>query len=171
MSWCVKVDTLGRLCDDDLERSYIHFTTTTIYFIGTAYNFYFLIIYKPSTLIISPQTFSTQLGAGTAWFCLSQCAIPFCTLSSLYSLSLLLICTVVSQVTLLSSYNSEATVSSLCSLPVPILFEFLLNFSRKCVKKAAWSVLSQQPSSHVWSCIHSRQGFHPGLWPGLRSLC
>jgi len=22
-----------------------------------------------------------QLGAGTAWFCLSQCAIPFCTLS------------------------------------------------------------------------------------------
>jgi len=21
-----------------------------------------------------------QLGAGTAWFCLSQCAIPFCTL-------------------------------------------------------------------------------------------
>jgi len=22
------------------------------------------------------------LGAGTAWFCLSQCAIPFCTLSA-----------------------------------------------------------------------------------------
>jgi len=22
-----------------------------------------------------------QLGAGTVWFCLSQCAIPFCTLS------------------------------------------------------------------------------------------
>ena len=38
-----------------------------------------LIIYKPSTLIISPQTFSTQLGAGTSLFRLSQCAIPFCT--------------------------------------------------------------------------------------------
>jgi len=50
-------------------------------FIGAAYNSYFLIIYKPSSLIISPRTFSTQLGAGTAWFCLSQCAIPFCTLS------------------------------------------------------------------------------------------
>ena len=48
-----------------------------------------LIIYKPSTLIISPQTFSTQLGADTSLFCLSQCAIPFCTLSpSLLSLSL-----------------------------------------------------------------------------------
>jgi len=82
LSQCVKVDTLGRLCDDDLERSYIHFTTTNIYFIGAAYNFYFLIIYKPSTLIISPRTFSTQLGAGTAQFCLSQCAIPFCTFST-----------------------------------------------------------------------------------------
>jgi len=46
------------------------------------YNSYFLIIYKPSSLIISPQTFSTQLGAGTAWFCLSQYAIPICTLSA-----------------------------------------------------------------------------------------
>ena len=40
-----------------------------------------LIIYKPSTLIISSQTFNTQLGAGTSLFCLSQCTIPFCTLS------------------------------------------------------------------------------------------
>jgi len=48
-----------------------------IYFTGAAYNSYFLIIYKPSTLIISPRTFSMQLGAGTAWFCLSQCAITF----------------------------------------------------------------------------------------------
>jgi len=46
------------------------------------YNSYFLIIYKPLSLIISPWTFSTQLGASTAWFCLSQCAIPFCTLSA-----------------------------------------------------------------------------------------
>ena len=38
-----------------------------------------LIIYKPSTLIIFPQTFSMQLGASTSLFCLSQCAIPFCT--------------------------------------------------------------------------------------------
>ena len=44
-----------------------------------------LIIYKPSTLIISPQTFSIQLGAGTSLFCLSQCAIPFCTFSALTS--------------------------------------------------------------------------------------
>jgi len=83
--WCVKVDTLGRLCDDNLERIYDHFTTTNVYFIGAAYNSYFLIIYKPSSLIISPRTFSTQLGTGTAWFCLSQCAIPFCTLSPEWS--------------------------------------------------------------------------------------
>jgi len=41
-----------------------------------------LIIYKPSTLIISPRTFSTQLGAGISLVCLSQHAILFCTLSS-----------------------------------------------------------------------------------------
>jgi len=81
LSRCVKVDTLGRLCDDDLGRLYNHFTTTNVYLIGAVYNSYFLIIYKPSSLIISPRTFSTQLGAGTVWFCLSQCAIPFCTLS------------------------------------------------------------------------------------------
>ena len=81
MSQCVKVDTLGRLCNDDLERLYNHFITTNIYLIRAAYNSYFLIIYKASSLIISPWTFSTQLGAGTAWFCLSQCAILFCTLS------------------------------------------------------------------------------------------
>ena len=48
----------------------------------------------------------------------------------LCSLPTLIVCTVVSQVALLPSYNSEATVSSLCSLPVLIysnLFEFLLN--------------------------------------------
>ena len=45
-----------------------------------------LIIYKPSTLIISPWTFSTQLGAGTSLFCLSQCAISFCTLSPLFGI-------------------------------------------------------------------------------------
>jgi len=44
------------------------------------YNSTFLIIYKPLSLIISPQTFSIQLGAGTSLFCLSQCAIPFCPL-------------------------------------------------------------------------------------------
>jgi len=81
LSRCVKIDTLGRLYDDDLERSYNPFTTTTIYFIEAAYNSYFLIIYKPSSLIISPRTFSMQLGADTSLFCLSQYAIPFCTLS------------------------------------------------------------------------------------------
>jgi len=81
LSQCVKVDTLGRLCNDDLERSYDHFTTTKVYFIEAVYNFYFLIIYKPLSLITSSRTFSMQLGAGTAWFCLFQCTIPFCTLS------------------------------------------------------------------------------------------
>jgi len=81
LSQYVKVDTLERLCNDDLGRLYNHFTTTNVYLIGAAYNSYFLIIYKPSSLIISPRTFSTPLGAGTAWFCLSQYAIPFCTLS------------------------------------------------------------------------------------------
>ena len=38
----------------------------------------------------------------------------------------LVICTVISQVALFSSYNSKVTVSSLCSLPVPILFSFFL---------------------------------------------
>ena len=38
------------------------------------------------------------------------------------------------------------------------------------MKKAAWSVLSQQPSSHVQSRVHTRQGFHLGLWPGLIPL-
>jgi len=49
---------------------------------------------------------------------------------SLCSLPTLIVCTVVSQVALLPSYNSKATVSLLCSLPVPIypnLFEFILN--------------------------------------------
>jgi len=66
LSQCVKVDTLERLCDDNLERSYNPFITTNAYFIGAMYNPYFLIIYKPSFLIIFPQTFSMQLGAGTA---------------------------------------------------------------------------------------------------------
>jgi len=47
---------------------------------------------------------------------------------SLCSLSSLVICTVVSQVALFPSYNSKATVSLLCSLPVPIYSEFIVNF-------------------------------------------
>ena len=39
--WCIRVDILERLCDDDLERSYNSFTTTNIYFTGAAYNSYF----------------------------------------------------------------------------------------------------------------------------------
>jgi len=142
---------------------------------------------------------------------------------SLCSLPSLVICTVVSQVAVLPSYNSKATVSlqivcqvavfssftgnlhcckSGCSAPFlqqwghsqltlltaccnfisiyPNLFEFLLNlfefiwilwnFSSECVKKAAWSVLSQQPSSHIRSCVHTRWGFHLGLWPFLNPL-
>ena len=45
---------------------------------------------------------------------------------SLCSLSSLVVCTVVSWVALLPFYNSKAIVSSLCSLPVPILFQFIL---------------------------------------------
>jgi len=44
----------------------------------------------------------------------------------LYSLPSLLICTIVSQVAVLPSSNSKATASSLCSLPVPILFQLIL---------------------------------------------
>ena len=50
------------------------------------------------------------------------------------------------------------------------LVEIWLNEVCDSMKKAAWSVLSQLPSSHVWSRIHSRRGFHPGLWPGLIPL-
>ena len=95
----------------------------------------------------------------------------------------LVVYTIVSQVALLPSYNSKATVSSLCSLPILIYSNFsqfisiftefiwiLWNLSREYVKKAAWSVLSQLPLSHVWSCIHSRQGFYLGLWPFLNPL-
>jgi len=81
------------------------------------------------------------------------------SIRSLCSLPSLLIYTVVSQVAVLPSSNSKATASLLCLLPVPILFQLILiylNFSRECVKKAAWSVLSQQASSHVWSHIHTR---------------
>jgi len=49
---------------------------------------------------------------------------------SLCSFPILIVCTVVSQVALLPSYNSKTIVSSLCSLPVsiyPNLFEFILN--------------------------------------------
>ena len=83
----------------------------------------------------------------------------------LCSLFILVVCTVVHQVALFSSYNSEATASLLCSLPILIYSNFsqfiwiftefiwiymkFFNFSRECVKKATWSVLSQLPSSHI----------------------
>jgi len=41
LSQYVKVDTLGRLYDDDLERSYNSFTITNLYFTRAAYNSYF----------------------------------------------------------------------------------------------------------------------------------
>ena len=141
---------------------------------------------------------------------------------SLCSFPSLLICTIVSQVAMLLSYNSMAIVSSqivcqiallpsftgnlhccksgrsalflqqwghrqlalltACSNFIPIypnLFEFILNLSefyrvfewkeRSC-DKVAWSVLSQQPSSHMRCSIHTRQGFYLGLWPFLNPL-
>ena len=42
---------------------------------------------------------------------------------------------IVRQVAVLPSYNSKATVSSLCSLPIPIysdLFEFIVNLFEFC---------------------------------------
>jgi len=81
LSQCIKVDILERLCDNDLERSYDLLQPPTYILLELRIIPFSLIIYKPSTLIISSQTFSTQLGAGTSLFCLSQCAIPFCTLS------------------------------------------------------------------------------------------
>jgi len=70
------------------------------------------------------------------WCYLSGCFAPFQQWSAsqwailcirlLCSLPTLVICTVVCQVALLPSYNSKATASLLCSLPVPILFSFVL---------------------------------------------
>ena len=78
---------------------------------------------------------------------------------------------IVCQVAVLPSYNSKATVSlqivrqlallTACSNFIPIypnLFEFILNLFEFCrvfewkarsCDKVAWSVLSQQPSSHI----------------------
>ena len=78
-----------------------------------------LIIYKPLTLIISPQIFSMQLGAGTSLFYLSQYAIPFCTLSLLCSLSTTVYAAVDSvayQITLLPSNNSLYSYRQYCLL-------------------------------------------------------
>jgi len=36
------------------------------------------------------------------------------------------------------------------------------------VKKAAWSVLSQLPSSHVQSCIHTKYNSPPGEFSEIR---
>ena len=77
LSWCVKVDTLGRLCDNDLERSYNSFTTTNIYFIGAAYNSYFLIIYKPSSLIISSWTLARNWELAQYGFVCPSVQFPF----------------------------------------------------------------------------------------------
>ena len=71
---------------------------------------------------------------GSLYYCKSGCSAPFQQQSatqwailqvrSLCSLPTLVVCTVISQVTLLPSYNSKATVSSLCSLPIPIYSNF-----------------------------------------------
>ena len=84
----------------------------------------------------------------------------------LCSLPTLVVCTVVSQVTLLPFYNSKATVSLLHLLPVPIypnLFEFILNLFEFLIKKREnaypmlykhWSALGKQASLPHSSCIH-----------------
>ena len=80
----MKFVTLERLYNNDLEKSYDPFTTTNIYILlELRIILISLIIYKPSTLIISPWTFSMQLGASISLFCLSQYAILFCTLSTM----------------------------------------------------------------------------------------
>jgi len=139
----------------------------------------------------------------------------------LCSLPSLVICTVVSQVAVLPSYNSMATVSlqivcqvalllsftgnlhcyksghsapflqqwghsqlallTACSnfiLICPNLFEFILNLSEFCRvfewKERVWERLGTWFISAIFphrSRIHTRQGFHPGLRPGLWSLC
>jgi len=43
---CVKVDILERLYNDNLEKFYLCFIITNLYFTGAAYNFYFPIIYN-----------------------------------------------------------------------------------------------------------------------------
>ena len=52
--------------------------TQTTYFIllKATYNIQFHLLLKTFTSVISSQTFSMQLGAGTMYYCLSQYAIP-----------------------------------------------------------------------------------------------
>jgi len=115
----------------------------------------------------------------------------------------LLICTVVHQVTLFSSFtgnlhccvsghcapflqqwdHSQLTFLTACSNFIPIypnLFEFILNLFEFCrdfwvKREVMWqSCLVSSESAAIfphWSRIHTRQGFHPGLRPGLWSLC
>jgi len=75
-----------------------------------------LIIYKPSTLIIFPQTFSMWLGAGTSLFCLFQYAIPFCTPSA----GTFYICT-----SLFYTYNIPPSIPLVSSLAFLILLHIL----------------------------------------------
>ena len=78
--------------------------------------------------------------------------------------------------------HRQLALLTVCSNFIPIypnLFEFILNLSEfyrvfewkeKSCDKVAWSVLSQQPSSHMWRSIHTRRGFHLGLQPFLNPL-
>jgi len=90
------------------------------------------------------------------------------------SLSTLIVCTAVSQVILLSSYNSKAIVSSLCSLAVPIYLNFSWIYLHFWMRRERMLTNTLQAlakhwvsrhHSHIWSHIHNKRGFHLGLWP------
>jgi len=79
--WYIKVNTLGRLCNNDLERAYSHFNYQLhLFYLKLHIILSFYSYSKTFTSVIFSQTFSMQLGAGTMPYCLSQYAIPFCTL-------------------------------------------------------------------------------------------
>ena len=88
----------------------------------------------------------------------------------LCSLLTLIVCTVVSQVTLLPSYNSKATGNKQSELTVPIYLNFWVQ-TRLCDKKLLGQFWVSSHHSHMRRSIHTRQGFYPGLRPGLWSLC
>ena len=60
------------------------------------------------------------------WSAQLQIVLSIRLLCSLLTMVCVIVSNIVHQVAVLPSYNSMATVSSLCSLPVPILFQFIL---------------------------------------------
>jgi len=72
--WYVKVDTLGTLCEKDLDRAYYPF----ILIIMLSFYILFLI---PLSLIHLYKLFSMQLGPGTTSLACARLIVPFASFS------------------------------------------------------------------------------------------